>query len=636
MIVNPTRRQPGSSRLITSSSTSQKISVASAIVACIALSAIAHGRAATTAIATTLQQSRDALGATALQHGGVLLVESTATVSGLTGTGKSAAEIGGVRLAERTSTPPIAAGDGYDGAVFWNQDQSGLVWTDGSDAGVSQEIDAAYATGDTLFVPGSGGARVAWNGVRSTGRRQYATLTVTPRHSRLPMQVWINATTHLPARYVIPVGPVTNETDVSDYRPVDGLLVPHRVVTTSIEGNVSNFSVTSARIVANDAAALAKPKSRVDDFSINGNATTTSVPIDFIDNHVYLNVTLNGKGPYRFVFDTGGSNIIDPAVAKDLNVQASGLSKDSGTGAGTESSSYATIDSVKIGNAVVRHQVFLVEPIHKGFGMASGERVDGLIGFEVLARYVTTFDYAGRTLTFAMSSAAPANGAAIVPFVFFGSVPQVDCAIDGIPSQCTVDTGQSGSVSLYVPFVADHPQIVPTTHSAEGVNGYGVGGGHRGFMGRLRSLQVGSFAMHDLVAAYSTQNQGDFAFPFLAANLGGNLLKQFTVTFDYGRETMALQPNATFGEPDSYDRSGMLLVNNAGTIVVYAVRQGTPAASAGITKGDTIRSIDGVASPSLERVRHEFRGASGTVLHLQVVDKTGTPRTVTITLRDWV
>lgn len=612
-----------------------RIAVAACAAACVALPAVTRARDATD-VAKTLQQSRDALGAAALRRGGVLSVESTATVNGLKGTGSSAAEIGGARLAEYTLTPPIATGDGYDGTAFWNRDQSGLVWTDGSDAGVSQEIDTAYAAGDTLFVPGSGGATIAWDGVRAAGGRQYVMLIVTPRQSLVPMHVWIGAASHLPARYVIPIGPVTYETDVSEYRAVDGLLVAHRIVSKSSEGNSSDLNVTSARVVANDEAAFVKPKSQVDDFSISGKSSSTSVPIDLVDNHVYIDATLDGKGPYRFVFDTGGSNIIDPVVAKEISVAGSGSAQDSGTGAGTESSSYATVDSLKIGNAALRRQVFLVEPIRKGFGVATGERVDGLIGFEVLARYVTTFDYGSKTLTLTMPGVASASGADVVHFVFAGTAPQIGCAIDGIRSECTVDTGDSGSANLYVPFIADHPQVVPATHSAVGVNGYGVGGGHRGFMGRLRSLQVGSFTLHDLVAGYSTQKQGFFASPFFAANVGGGVWKRFRVTFDYGAETMALQPNGSLDAPDSYDRSGMLLINNAGKIVLYAVRQETPAAKAGLSKGDIILSIDGAIPRSLEQVRRILRDAPGTIVHLQVVDKTGTPRMVTLTLRDWV
>jgi hypothetical protein len=111
--------------------------------------------------------------------------------------------------------------------------------------------------------------------------------------------------------------------------------------------------VTSGRIVTNGNAAFAKPKSQVSDFLISGNSTSTSVPSELIENHVYLKAMLNGKGPYRFVFDTGGSNLIDPAFAKDINAVGLGSGQDSGSGSETESFSYATVDSLQVGNAVL-------------------------------------------------------------------------------------------------------------------------------------------------------------------------------------------------------------------------------------------------------------------------------------------
>jgi hypothetical protein len=603
------------------------------LVSLIAVAAIPALNAAGEAqrdIATTLQQSRKALGATALKPGSVLSIAGTVTVNGLKGTGRAAAEIGGTRLAEHLSTPPLAAGHGYDGTAFWNQDQSGLVWTDGSDAGVSREIDIAYAAGDTLFTPGSGGAVVAWGGVQSAGGRRYAILIVTPRRSRLPMRVWIDAASHLPARYVIPIGPVNYERDVSEYREVDGLLVPHRVVSNDEEGNSSSLTVRAARLVPTSEGQLSRPVSQVADFTIKGGSARTSVPFQLIDRHIYLNVRLNGKGPYRFVFDTGGSNLVDPAVAKAINAVTSGSAQDSGTGAGTESYSYTTIDSLQIGNAALRHQVFSVEPIRKGFG------VDGLIGFDVLARYVTTFDYATRTVTLAMPHAGRTSRGQSLRFVLWGTLPQVGCSIDGIASECTVDTGDAGSVQFFVPFVAAHPKVVPAKHSAVGVNGYGIGGGHRGFMGRLSSLQLGAFTLHDLVAGYSTQNKGDLAFPFLAANVGGGVWQRFTVTFDYGASKMTLQPNANFARRDTFDRSGMVVIDKTGKVVVYSVRRGTPAAQARFASGDVIRAIDGLRARSASQVRRALRGAPGTVLHVEVSDKTGTVRTITLTLRDWV
>ncbi|HKE37759.1 MAG TPA: aspartyl protease family protein [Candidatus Baltobacteraceae bacterium] len=609
--------------------------VAACAAAAFTLPAAAQTPGTAGEVARTLQQARAALGAAALDRGGTLQMAGTVASNGLKGTGTSAGLVGGTKFAERSSLPPTLQADGYDGSVAWNQDQSGLVWVDGSEAGVSQEIDSAYGFNDTLFTRGAGGAAVTWGGYKNDGGRRYATLSVTPPHSLLPMQVWIDAVTHLPARYVVAVGPVNYVTTLTDYRRAGGLMVPYRTHSESTQGNSSDVQVTSAKISANDETAVAKPVSNVHDFSMTGGGTSTTIPIELVDNHVYLNVTLNGKGPYRFIFDTGGSNVIDPDVAQEIGVSGKGSFQGSGAGSATESFSFAKVDSLGVGDAVLRDQVFAVIPIRQGFGVSAGQHVDGLIGFEVLARFITTFDYANRKVVLTMPGAQPPAGADVIPFVFGATQPQFACGIDGVAARCAVDTGARDSITLLGPFVAAHPQVVPATRSAEGVNGFGVGGGAKGMLGRLSSLQIGTFALNDIIADYSTQTGGFFASPFLAANVGGNVWKRFTVTFDYGKQTMSLQPNAGLATRDAYERAGLFLVTTGGKVVVYDVRPGTPAADAGLVKGDSIVSIDGTPA-TLQQARDAINGPAGTVLHLQVAAKDGTTRAVTVTLRDWV
>ncbi|MBV8333363.1 MAG: aspartyl protease family protein [Candidatus Eremiobacteraeota bacterium] len=600
-----------------------------------ALPAAAQSANGASGLARTVAQAQNAVGIAALRRGGTLALEETVSSNGLSGTGTSAGAIGGIRFSERNSTPPVVQADGYDGTSAWNQDQSGLVWVDGSVLGMSQEIDQAYAFNETLFMPHAGGASLAWSGTKTDRGRSFAVVTVTPPHSQLPMDVWIDAASHLPARFVIAAGPLVNTVTLSDYRRVDGLMVAYRVHAETSTGNASDVTVTSAKIGSDDVA-LAKPASSVHDFSMNGGRTSTTLPIDLIDNHVYLDVMLNGKGPYRFVFDTGGSNVIDPAVAAEIGAKGAGALQGSGAGSGTESFSFATVDSLQVGDATLRDQVFAVGPVRQGFGVAAGQRVDGLIGFEVLARYVTTFDYGKHAVTLQMPGASPPAGAAVMPFFFGSTQPQFACTIDGIATSCAVDTGARNTITLLAPFVAAHPQVVPASHSAEGVGGFGVGGGDRGVLGRLSSLQFSQFTLHDLIAEYSEQKEGFFASPFLAANVGGGVWKRFAVTFDYVKQTMALQPNAAYDTRDAYERAGVFLITTGGKIVVYDVRPGTPAAAAGLVKGDTLVSIDGVPPASLQQAREALNGAAGTVLHLQVTGKTGTARAVTMTLRDWV
>ena len=609
------------------------ITVAVCALTCWAMTAIAQASNGDSDLASTIQQTRNALGASSLQSRGTLQIKETVTSNGLSGTGTSAGSIGGILFAERFSTPPVVSADGYDGTSMWNQDQTGLVWVDDSVGGRSQEIDQAYAFNQTLFTPGAGGALVSWSGARSDGGHRYTVVIVTPKGSHLPMQVWIDMASHLPSRYVIALGPIVNTVTVSDYRSVDGYMVAYRR-TQSSAGNSTDAAVSSAKIVDSGNTGLSRPASSVHDFSMNAGRSSTTVPFELINNHVHLEVMLNGKGPYRFVFDTGGVNVIDPTVASEIGAKGAGAAQMGGVGAATQSISIGTVDSLQIGDALLRNQVFAVAPVRQLLGV-TGEKTDGVIGFEVLARYVTTFDYAGHTITLQMPGASPPAGATVMSFYFGGTQPQFKCTIDGIASDCAVDTGSHATLDLFSPWVAAHPQVLPSGHSAESVNGFGVGGGSKGLLGRLESLGFSQFMLHDLIAGYSTDKGGGFALPFVAANVGGGVWKRFTVTFDYANETMALQPNTSFAARDVYERAGLFLISNGGKIIVFDVRPGTPAAEAGIVKGDVIVGFDGKA-PTLSQVRKAIDGPVGTVLRLQVASKDGTTKTIAVTLRDWV
>jgi len=86
---------------------------------------------------------------------------------------------------------------------------------------------------------------------------------------------------------------------------------------------------------------------------------------------------------------------------------------------------------------------------------------------------------------------------------------------------------------------------------------------------------------------------------------------------------------------DHWDRSGVFLVNT-GAITIFDVRPGTPAAKAGLAKGDVITSVNKSSTLSLSEVRNLFRGEPGTVVHLLVKSKDGATHAIDLTLADYV
>ncbi|MDB5027667.1 MAG: hypothetical protein JWO66_1356 [Candidatus Eremiobacteraeota bacterium] len=590
-------------------------------------------RAAGGDVALILRASGAAQRLDALPKIHTLRLHGAVKVAGIEGTADNWQDVSDGRYAQYIEAGPVGGAQGYDGANAWNRDTGGVVWDDASAQARYAALDQAYLNRYLLWTPDHGGAAVTSSGQKVVNGRRYDVLHVTPPGS-LPFELWIDAVSHLPARSVVTLGTWTAVTAFSDYRPVAGLRVPFAQQTTT-NGEPSTFVATRADVDEPGAgAALEHPVAHVSDFTLPSGSTT--VPFQLVDNHVTLAVTIDGKGPFTFIFDTGGSNIIDAEVAKKLGLGSAGRAAGGGVGSSTEAIQFATVGALRVGDATLRKQVFAIAPIHAGFGVSSGKPIDGLIGFEVLARFVTTFDYANNRVVLRTPAASP-EPAATTPFTFNGQHPMLDCTIGGFAGACVLDTGSRLSITVTSPFLAAHPSIVPAGAAAVGANGYGFGGASLGRLGRT-TLQMAGFTLPDIIADLSAQRRGAFADPFYAGNVGAGVLKRFTVTFDYAHQTVALVPNPSFALRDAYDRSGTFLITQAAKIVIADVRPGTPAAQAGLERGETIATVGGrdAAALGLAAVRDAFRAAPGTPIKLRLVSKDGATRTVTLTLRDYV
>jgi len=606
------------------------------MLAVAALALPAPARAADAHADTVIAASRAALGLDALGTVRTMHLHGSANVLGFSGPGDLWLDVRSGDFAQYADTGPVAGSQGWDGKLSWNRDVSGVVWDDASEQSVYAALDSAYLNRYALWAPGYGGATVTSKGTETHGSETDDVLEITPPHSA-PFTLAFDAATHLPVRMTTVLGQITTVTTFSDYRSVGGVRVPF-AQTAEVQGNVVTFHAESA--VVNDAGtaqALRRPSAHVTDASLPSG--TTSIPFELVDNHVVLPVTIDGKGPFRFIFDSGGSNIVDAGLAKELGLKPAGQLAGSGVGAGTEAFQLARVDALGVGDATLRDQVFAVAPVRAGFGVSSGKPVDGLIGFEVLARFVTTFDYGSSRVVLRTQQAtgAPATANAhTVPMVFNGQHPMLDCTIANVPTRCVADTGSRIGLTALAPFVAAHPSIVPASATAVGANGFGIGGASMGRLARM-TLEIGGFTVPDVITDVSTARAGAFADPYYGGNVGGAVWRRFALTFDYARMTITLAPDAQFAQRDTYDRSGTFLIAAGGKITVADVRPGTPAAAAGLVKGDVLTTVGGkdAAALGLAAVRDAFREAPGTAVALGVSGPGGA-RSVTLTLRDYV
>jgi len=266
--------------------------------------------------------------------------------------------------------------------------------------------------------------------------------------------------------------------------------------------------------------------------------------------------------------------------------------------------------------------------------------VDGFFGTEVFEKYVVRHDYQKRELTFynPQSYVYSGSGESIL-FERQGNIPLINASFDGIDGHFGVDTGARSALILYGRFVADHHIVEKYQPKFQGVSGWGLGGPVRSFMVRSRSLKIGQFELHGLIARLSLNKCGATSTNSKSGLIGPDVLKQFTFICDYARHRLIFEKNSDFGRSDSYDRAGIWLAQKGDALEVFDVIPGGPADQKGLKVGELVLAVDGKDTGQIiltELREHWKTGDPGTMVKLQVQDAAGIKREVTFALRDLV
>jgi hypothetical protein len=364
-------------------------------------------------------------------------------------------------------------------------------------------------------------------------------------------------------------------------------------------------------------------------------ADRVQFPFELLANAIYFPALVNGRGPYLFALDTGSYNsIVAAEVASELGVV--GGSTYRAVGAGSDSSPAATIDrlDLTLPHGVERQTRQAGVVSMAGLWPLIGKRFYGDVGHDILQSFVVEIDYARQLIALhdPASYRYTGSGTTFPTHLFAAYDPQIDgeLVVEGqrpIPVRFTIDTGGGGTI-VSAPLVAKY-RLVDEVRKTFATQDAGIGGAKPSeVMARLSAFRIGPYRIDNPVVALSLDKSGSLSSEAISVNLGGNILRRFTLIIDYARNTIALEPNSHFGDPYIYDASGLLLTATGSTFrtfLVDSVLAGTPAREAGLQKGDRIVAIDGrsVDLYALWQLEDELKKAGSTVsLTIQRGDQT--------------
>lgn len=527
-----------------------------------------------------------------------LQAEGEQSLGGLHGRWELNQDLRAGRYAEQAQLGDFIVAQGFDGQLSWRRDYGGEVGLlDGTVPRRTARTQSWLVT-RAYWSSAYPAARFAPPRADTLDGRRYDVLSTTPEGAD-PIELWFDRDSGLLGRVVIASARTPTATALEDYRAVEGLMLPHRIITDTLDAQGradprlrSDVRVQRYRVNSPMPDARYAPPAMAADSYIEDASGTTRVPFDLINNHVYIEAEVDGQ-PARFLVDTGAINLLTPTAAKRLGLTTAGRLSVHGAGDNASDLGLAQARHLRIGGAHLANPVFHIIDLGQQIN-SMGVPHDGFIGYETFLRFVTTFDYGARVLSFTRPGHyQPPASAVVLPFEQDDRAPVLNGELDGIPLRLWLDTGSRNSLSLSSPFVRAHGLLEKYHASEEAVLGWGLGGPGRARPARLGVLRMGDIQVNGLVGDLSSTSKGALALADYGAILGGGVLRRFSMGIDYDAKRLYLVPNAESTQPDAFDRSGLWLQSEGAALRVADVAPTSAGARAGLRRDDRIVMISG-------------------------------------------
>lgn len=279
-------------------------------------------------------------------------------------------------------------------------------------------------------------------------------------------------------------------------------------------------------------------------FADKGKAST--FPFDWRKGMIFVPVRINGSKLLSFVLDSGSTKtLIDRTLAASLGLKASGAGSLQGAGAGRVPIQYihdVTIALPGVESAEYDLSTADLQPLEATLGA----RVDGILGYELFHRFVVTVDYEAKTLTFTLPEAFRFDRTAeALPIELRDkwAFVKAELLLPGtvaVQDTFLIDSGSSDAV--------DHPIVMKLQSRVSGESGVGLGAPVEGATARATSFRLGRY----ILGAPTVSCCG--ASDATSKLIGNEVLRRFTVTFDYPSSRIFITPNSHFGE--AFDLAG--------------------------------------------------------------------------------
>jgi len=245
-----------------------------------------------------------------------------------------------------------------------------------------------------------------------------------------------------------------------------------------------------------------------------------------------------------------------------------------------------------------------------------GEKIDGIIGYSVLSRYIIKINYDSSSIEFWTrgSYRYPRGGFLLRPIINSTPVQQLRVK-DGktITARFLYDMGAGLNMMLSTDFLKDS-SLLDKKRKLYAKEAEGLGGKVDMAMTIIKEVKLGPYKFKNVPVYVFNDTFNITSYPFLAGLLGNDILRRFNVILNYDRRDIHLIPNTHFNEAFDYSYTGIELYYIEGKIIIGDVAKGSPAEVAGIKEDDVVVAVNKNFSQNLQQYKAAIQSTGDRLL----------------------
>jgi hypothetical protein len=296
----------------------------------------------------------------------------------------------------------------------------------------------------------------------------------------------------------------------------------------------------------------------------------------------------------NFILDTGSSGIsLDSATAQYLGMQPVPTERTIRGIAGIRKVNFLYDRKLHFPGLTVEGLDFHIND-YDILTTVYGERIDGIIGYSVISRYIMKINYDSMKLEFHTKGSIryPKNGYLLKPAI--GQLVSQPMRIrdeKAIYSRFLFDLGAGLCMLLSREFVQDSA-FFSKKRKRFVKEGEGLGGKIDMELTVMKEVRLGPYKFRQVPVFIFDDEYNVSSYPYMGGILGNDLLRRFNVILNYAKGDIYISPNTHFGDVFDYSYSGIELYLINGLIVIGDVAKGSPAEAAGLKEGDEVIAVN--------------------------------------------